>query len=152
MKTIDIFNKSSKIEEKRRELEGQLNQLETDQIILGELCPHEIVFKYTDNFPRMLNIDGTYYCPACGKSIRVLHKKDFMDSPFKKSRIIPLTNLSLMGTNEVYTTIKQEVVSNIQDYYDPEMPVEELEYRMEMVLEDKQIKYKGDGKVLKKSI
>lgn len=151
MKTIDAFNKINQINDERRGLQQQLNQLETDELVVRELCPHEIVFKYTDNHPRKMNIDGTYYCPACGKTISAVNKVDIKDSAFKKSRIIPLTNLSLLGTQEVHNTIKEEVLKNLEEYYDPVVPVEELSYIMESLLKDKQSDFLQKDKVFKKS-
>ena len=86
------------------------------------ICPHEIVFKYTDDHPRKTATDGSYFCPACGKTIRCYHKEQLSETPFNNSRIIPLTDLSLFGTSEVHHIIRNEVYNNMELYYNKDIP------------------------------
>jgi len=115
---------------------------------LMEKCPHEIVFKYIDNNPRKAVIDGSYYCPACGKHVPfVIYGQDI---PFKSSRIIPLTNLSLIGSRDLFHTIRNEVYVNMDFYYNPDTPIEDLASRMSSMLEDEQTKYENPILTLKR--
>ena len=141
MNTKEAFEITGHLGNKIKKLKEQLEEVNKECLDTMELCPHEIIFKYRDNYPRRLYIDGTYFCPACGKSIKCLHENQILETQFNDSRIIPLTNLSLIGTNETYRAIREEVYDNIDYYYDRNIPIEELSSKMELVLEDKQDRY-----------
>ncbi len=150
MDTKKVFEETGKLGNEIHRLGKQLEKVNKQCFEMMELCPHEIVFKYTDNHPRMLLIDGTYFCPACGKTIKCIHPEQIKDSSFKDSRVIPLTNLSLFGTSEVHHTIRNEVYQNMELYYNPEIDIEKLSNRMEELLKDKEQRYEISTKTLRK--
>ena len=150
MDTKKVFEETGKLGNEINRLRKQLEKVNKQCLEMMDICPHEIVFKYNDNHPRMLMIDGTYFCPACGKSIRCVKPKELLKTPFKESRIISLSNLSLFGTSDVYHTIRNEVYENIDLYYDSKSTSEELSSKMEDLLKDREQRYEAPVKVLKK--
>ena len=150
MDTKRVFEETGRLGNEIGRLHKQLDNINMKILGLMEECPHEIVFKYMDNHPRMLMIDGTYFCPACGKSIKCIKKEQLQESSFKDSRVIPLTNLSLFGTSEVHHTIRNEVYENMDLYYDSEADIDELSSRMEELLKDKEQRYESPAKALRK--
>ena len=150
MDTKKVFEETGRLGNEIHRLGKQLEKVNMQCLEMMEICPHEIVFKYSDNYPRMLIIDGTYFCPACGKSIRCIKPEQLQESSFKDSRVIPLTNLSLFGTSEVHHSIRNEVYQNMELYYNPELNIEELSCRMEKLLKDKEQRYEISAKTLRK--
>ena len=144
METEKVFEETIKLGNEIRNLGIMLEQTNRKCYKMMELCPHEIVFKYNDNHPRKMVCDGNYFCPACGKSIRLVSKTQIGLSSFKDSRIIPLTNLSLVGTSELLYTIRNEVYQNMDLYYNDEVSTEDLEGRMEDILKDQEVLYDKD--------
>ena len=151
METRKIFEETRKIEKEIGILREKIENLNIKYLEMTELCHHEIVFKYNDNHPRKMMIDGTYFCPACGKTIRCFGIDQIYDTPFKDSRIILLSNLSLLGTPEVHRIMRNEVYDNMDTYYDSIVSAQELSSKMENILKDKQYEYENPEKVLKKT-
>ena len=150
MDSRDVFNKTIKygneIKKKRLEMESLAKKI-TD---LWAECNHEIVFKYRDDHPRKMMIDGHYFCPACGQTIKCIYEDDLKESSYKNSLIVPLTNLSLVGDQETYSAIREEVYYNYDFYYNLDTTSEEMQAQMEGVLKDYEEKYTSVDKVLKK--
>ena len=150
MTTKEIFEKTGKIGNEIGKLREKIENLNMKYLEMTELCSHEIVFKYNDNYARKAMIDGNYFCPACGKIIKCFGMDKIYDTQFKDSRIIPLTNLSLLGTPENHHIIRNEVYDNMDVYYDPIIPIEELSSKMEEKLVKLQTQYEEPTKKLKK--
>lgn len=150
MDTKKVFEETGKLENKINRIREQQEEVNKQCLEMMKICPHEIVFKYVDNHPRMLMIDGTYFCPACGKTIKCIHPEQIKESSFKDSRVIPLTNLSLFGTSEVHRIIRNEVYQNMELYYNSASVVEELSDRMEELLKDKEQRYENSAKKLRR--
>ena len=150
METRKIFEETGKIGNEIGRLREKIEDLNIKYLEMTELCPHEIVFKYNDNHPRKMMIDGTYFCPACGKSIRCFGIDQIYDTPFKDSRIIFLSNLSLLGTPEVHRIMRNEVYQNMELYYNHELDIEELSSRMEEILKDIEQRYESHATTLRK--
>lgn len=151
MDTKKVFEETGRLGNEIHRLGKQLEKVNMQCLEMMEMCSHEIVFKYTDNHPRMLMLDGTYFCPACGKSIKCIRQEQLQESSFKDSRIIPLTNLSLFGTSDVHHTIRNEVYENMDLYYNSETDINELSSRMEELLKDKEQRYESPAKALRKT-
>ena len=151
METREVFRKSSyygnEIKKKRIEMENLAKKC----VNLWDECNHEIVFKYNDDHPRKLIIDGYYFCPACGQTIECIQESDLSKSAFKESKVIPLTNLSLIATKETYSEIRNEVFYNFDFYYDKDIPVEYKEEKMESVLKRLEVKHDQSIKTLMKA-
>lgn len=143
METIQIFEETKNLKEEIKRLENELEKANQKINKIKKHCAHEIVFKYNDNYPKKMIIDGHYICPACGKNIKCFEKEQIKTTSFKDSRIIPLTNLSLIGNTETISTLISEVYNNIDIYYDYNIPTEQLSNLMETVLVDKQSKYEN---------
>ncbi len=141
MDTKKVFEKTGKLGNEIARLHKQLDDINIKILGLMEECPHEIVFKYSDDHPRKVRLVESYYCPACGKYSHFIVAGQ--EQPFKTSRIIPLTNLSLVASSDLYHTIRNEVYMNMDFYYSLETPIEELTSQMESLLEDKQTKYES---------
>ena len=150
MDTKKIFEETGKIGNEIGRLREKIENLNMKYLAMTELCPHEIVFKYNDNHPRKKVFDGTYFCPACGKIIKCFGIDMIYDTQFKDSRIIPLTNLSLLGTPENHHIIRNEVYDNIDLYYDPVISIQELSSKMENLLKDMQYEYVSPEKAFVK--
>ena len=145
MKTSEIFKESYRIEDETFKIYRKIDDLKAEYLDNQDSCMHEIVFKYTDNHPRKLMIDGNYFCPACDKVISCVHEEDIEDTIFKDSRVIPLTNLSLYGTPHIHAIIKSEVYYNMSLYYNFDIAIEELANKMESKLMD----YQSDSLLVK---
>ena len=152
MNTKDVFNETGRLGNEINKIHKLLGKINQKCLDIMEICPHEIVFKYNDDHPRKMIIDGSYFCPACAKTIKCIHKSDIKESSFKNSRIIPLTNLSIIRSGDVYHAIRNEVYENMELYYNKSIPNEELSKKMEEILVDKQTKYERPEKVLKKLV
>ena len=151
METKKVFEETIQFSEELKELKNKLVHLNQKRHDIMNSCSHEIVFKYRDNHPRKMVIDGKYYCPACSKTIQLFQNDQIKQTDFKNSRVIPLTNLSLMGSPQVYHAIRSEVMDHMDFYYDFVMPDEILSSRMEGVLKNMQNIYKSPQLVLKES-
>lgn len=152
MKTEEVFAETGRIGNEVIKIKKYLEKLNKRSKKIMDICPHEIVFKYNDNHPRKMMVDGNYFCPACGKTIRCIHSNDIKKSDFKKSRIIPLLDLSLVASKETYFKIREEVYYNMDYYYNPEVDVEDQSYKMEKELEDLQSDYNKKSRGLTKRI
>ena len=148
MKTIQVFEQSRDIEKEKIKLKEKINKLNFELLKLENECPHEIVFKYNDNHPRKMVIDGKYYCPACGKNIEFVSNNQYLNSCFKNSKIISLTDLSLVGDTKTLLKIKEEVLNNLDFYYKCK-DMYELRNRMEHKLKDYQYDYNKKSKIFK---
>ena len=148
MKTIQVIEQSKEIEKEKEKLKEKLKKLNSQLSILGEECPHEIVFKYNDNQPRKMVIDGNYYCPACSKNIEFIFKNQYLTSCFKDSKIISLTDISLVGDTKTLLKIKEEVLNNMDFYYKCNDLIE-IRNRMEHKLKDYVYDYSKKNKILK---
>ena len=82
MITKNIFEETGKIGYEINKLQSELEKLSIKCTEIMAICPHEIVFKYTDDHPRKTATDGSYFCPACGKTIRCYHKEQLSETPF----------------------------------------------------------------------
>ena len=149
METKKVFEETGKLGYEIKKLGNLLEKVNKKCFEMMELCPHEIVFKYNDNHSRLFMIDGTYFCPACGKLIKCYIKEHLNETAFKDSRIIPLNNLSLIGTSDVHHTIRNEVYENMDLYYDCNVSTIELSSKMEQKLIDKQCLYESPVKIKK---
>ena len=152
METKTIFEEAKKLDNEINNLKKQLEKNNNKYLEMMELCPHEIVFKYNDNYPKKLIIDGSYFCPACGKTVKCIQEDEIQNTVFKDSRIIPLPNLSLFGTINLYHTIRSEVYQNLNLYYHSDLSNEELSSRMEELLKSQEMKYEKSNKILRKRI
>ena len=148
MDTKKVFDETGKLGNEIGRLHKQLDRVNMKILGLMEECSHEIVFKYSDDHPRKVGLVESYYCPACGKYAHFIVAGQ--EQPFKTSRIIPLTNLSLVASSDLYHTIRNEVYMNMDFYCNPETPIEDLISRMESLLEDKQTKYESPVLTLKR--
>ena len=151
MDTKKVFEETGKIGHEIVRIHYLLDELNQEYLKMMEICPHEIVFKYCDDFPRKMNFDGYYFCPACGKTIKCFDKSQVKESSFKTSKIIPLTNLSIIGSKEVYKLIRNEIYNNMDFYYNPDVSIEEIRIKMEDILNDKQSKFNNYAKIFKKN-
>ena len=135
MDNKEIYNNLINLEEEIDNCNEDLKGLYQKRIELMNSCNHYIVFKYRDNRPSKLRIDGNYYCPICGKIIELFNKDDIKKSIFKDSRVIPLPHLSLISNNETLSTIRENVISNMDFYYNLENNTKDLSNKMEQALE-----------------
>ena len=132
----EVFKEREKIDSKKLELLEEMKVLNQRQNRLFENCQHEIIFQYHDDFPKKMENRKTYFCPACG----LIH--DSIDvSAFQNSRIIPLSNLSLVGTIEVLQVLRNEVFQNFDFYYNSGIRTELLSQKMEEILSPYQMGY-----------
>lgn len=120
-------------------------------LMITTKCPHEILFKYTDNNFQNKDVVDIYFCPACEKTFTIEHcRANELRWMLEYSRVIPLTNLSLLGTPEVHRMIRNEVYENLDYYYNADIPIEELSSKMEEKLVKLQTQYEEPTKKLKK--
>ena len=150
MTTEEIFDSVGKLSNEIIRLHKEIDGLNKKIQEVTALCPHDIVFKYNNYHPKLMPIEGEYFCPACGKTIRCYKKNQLKESIYANSRIIPIKHLSLLGTSEVHFIIQNEVFNNMNIYYDKNLETEVLSLRMEELLKDHQYEYKSPAKVLKK--
>ena len=151
MNTKDIFDKMTILDKESKRIQELKNNLDKKYQELINNCSHDIVFKYTDDYPRKMKFDGTYLCPACGKTIKCINKDQLKKTSFKDSRVVPLINLSLICSKEIYKTIREEVQDNMDLYYDYIIPTEELSSKMENKLIEKENNYESPVLILKRN-
>ena len=150
MKIVDVFNEVEILKIKRNRLIKELEKNNLEKLKIQELCNHELVFNYHDNILRKAVIDGSYYCPACGKVIEFINQDQINNTVFKNSRIIPLNNISLIGTKDVHDAIRNEVYSNIKYYYNFNITDEDLSNKMEELLAEYQCSYESSENLTKR--
>ena len=147
METKKIFEETAKLHKEINRLNKKIKKYQLQCLKMRNLCPHEIVFKYSDNYPRKMMKDGSYFCPACGKNITFVHQDQLKNSVFKNSKVIPLTDLSLLATDMLYYTIREEVYLNRAFYYNSDISIEELSKKMITILKNQECDY---NKILSK--
>ena len=151
MDTNEVIEKTNEIEEEKIELRNKIKKINAIYSSIVSNCPHELVFKFNDNHPRKMVIDGNYYCPACGKIIECIAKYQYSETEFRNSKIIDLYNLSLVANAKTLTKIREEVINNKDFYYNCRDLVE-VKNRMEDKLYDYQSSYKKERKELLKRL
>ena len=105
METKKVFEETEKLDNKLIELNKEMREVNAGFARMMEVCPHELVFKFNDEHPRKIKVDGKYFCPACGKSVYIIDEDNIKETLFKDSKVIPLTNASIIGTKENYQVI-----------------------------------------------
>ena len=151
MNSKEIFIETGKLGNEINELHKRIDNINARCGQLIEICPHDIVVKYKDDHPRKMPIEGNYFCPACGSTIRCYKKGDISETAFNSSRVINLHNLSLMGSRDLYRAIRNHVFDNFDKYYNPSIPTRELQEDLEEALVSYEIRYENPVKVLKRS-
>lgn len=152
METKKVFEETGKLGNEISSLERRLESIIEKCYEVMEICPHELVFKYNDNIPRLMIIDGNYYCPACGKNMRFYKKGDIEQTDFRNARVIKLTRISLVGTSNLLHKIRNEVYQNMDIYYNSELDESELAERMlEVVKDEEQVYEEPVVKIRKRS-
>ena len=151
MNTKQIFDGSEFLEIEKREYTERLDEIERKKQVIQYNCTHDIVFKYKDNNPRRILSDDNYYCPACDKNIICKIHDSFPQTVFRNSRVIPITNLSILGDRVTLKAIKKEAYSKMDYYYDKDIPIEELSSSMEKVIKSEEYDYNNE-KSLKKTV
>lgn len=150
MNLKQYFDETTKAENELIETRQKLEQQITAYHDMRGICTHNIIFKYKDNYPREEKPDINHYCPACRLVITCKDPKQIAQTKFRASRVIPLLNLSLRNGRNVHDAIRNEVYDNLDFYYNPEVPVEELSKKMEDAVADQHFDYLNPNKVLKK--
>lgn len=151
MNIEEVYNVAFVLDRKIDRINSQLEHIKLKREALKELCTHDIVVKYHDDFPRKISYSSTCYCPACGKLIKCCYQGQEKETDFKKSRVIDLKNISLIGADDVHMAIKQEIISKLDLYYDECVPIETLASMMEMSLLDIQTKYDASSAILRRT-
>lgn len=134
MLTKDIFEKSFRLDNEMEKAQEKIGEIDLERLKVMSLCPHEIVVKYSNNKHKKIFIDECYFCPACGKYLRCFSKNQIKESPFKNSRVIYLNSISLLEIEKIFHIIRNEMYSNIDFYYNPNIDIQELSKTMEELL------------------
>lgn len=148
METKEIFEETGRLGNEIKRLNSEIQKASSKCMDIMNDCPHEIVFKYHDNHPRKMVMDGTYFCPACGKGISCTLARQIQSTKFKDSKIIPLDNISLVGDKETLSAIRNEVYSNF-DFYYSDKDINELSSKMAEALKDYEYDYFKDRVFIK---
>jgi predicted translin family RNA/ssDNA-binding protein len=148
METKKVFELKERIDQDLIDNEKKREELDNLSREVMNHCAHELVFKYNDNYERKMIVYGNYYCPACGKIIRVFLKNQIEETAFRSSRVISLDRIYLSGTKEAIDAIRREVIDNVDLYYNPNNSSEELARRMESKLVNYQCDSKYTSRVL----
>jgi len=143
MQTKTVFEKTNVLIDEVEESKKKIKALKEEITQVAAECPHEIVFKFNDNHPKKIKVEGNYFCPACMSSLRCYERGQREQSIFEGSRVIPLTDLSLIGSRRLYHMIRQETLENQDFYYNFELPTIELTMRMEEVLKKEEDYYES---------
>lgn len=144
------FEETTKKENELLEARQKLEQITSIYHDLRGICTHNIVFKYKSNYPHENKIDGDYYCPACRLVYECAKEGQILQTKFSHSRVIPIMNLSLRNGKNVQDAIRKEVYENIELYYNPDIPVDELSSKMEDAIKEQHFDYLNPNKVYKK--
>lgn len=80
-------------------------------------CPHEIVVQMRDNHPRKMLIDGSFYCPACDRIlVDTTISSIGVVKLFGHSKLLQLTELSLINNDKTLDMIKKEIIEHYDEY------------------------------------
>ena len=145
MKTKKVFEETARLGNEIINERQKLERLNLERLEMMNKCTHELVFKYFDNRSKRSTIDGNYFCPACGKIIVCNESEQILDSDFKESRIIPLMDISMVGTKEEFSLIRSEVYYNMDYYYNPSLDWKEIASKMESIIAEQQHEIKSMG-------
>lgn len=149
METKEIFEETGKLGNEIKKIHKKLDNINLNIINLMKICNHDIVFKFRDNHPRKMLIEGRYFCPACGKSEKTSYYTNIKDTSFCNSRVIPLDNISLLGTPDDLQKIRIEVYNNFDFYYNKEIDTSALSKKMESEMKDNEYDYNKEKKLIK---
>lgn len=150
MNNREVFNKTNELSIKIKKKRDELDELVEDIRGVQDSCDHEVVFKLNNDTPRMLIIDGYYYCPACGKSYEVIDHEDLQYTQFAKSKVVDLTELSLLPNDTVYSEIRNEVYENYDFYYGANTSIEDMKTKMLETMRPRDLPFQKQKDILKR--
>lgn len=146
----EVFKKTSDLSIDIRKKREELNELVEKIGDIQENCDHSLSFKLNNDTPRMLVIDGFYYCPACGKSYEVIDHEDLQYTQFAKSKVVDLTELSLLPNDTVYSEIRNEVYENYDFYYGANTSIEDMKTKMVETMRPRDLPFQKQKDILKR--
>lgn len=88
-----VYKVRKKLIDKRHDVEGELNHLNSQIESLKYFCPHDIIFAFGDKGNNKIGPISWCICPACNKLeiIHIEHKLE--ETPFNNSRLIDLDEI-----------------------------------------------------------
>ena len=146
----EVFKKTSDLSIDIRKKREELNELVEKIGDIQDKCDHSLSFKLNNDTPRMLVIDGFYYCPACGKKEEIIDREDLRYSCFKDSKVVDLTELSLLPNDTVLGEIRHEVYNNLDFYYGADTPDEELKTMMVETMRPRNMPFEKQKDILRR--
>ncbi len=116
MYTKTVIRANQNIRESRRKQLILLQVIDDYAAEVMDACPHELVVLFRDTHPKPVFVDGSVYCPACDKLITNTIATTKVVNLFGHSKVLPLTELSLINNNETLDAIKKEVIEHYDEY------------------------------------
>ncbi len=126
MENQKLNRRLREINELEKILEKEKRKLIREKMKLQYKCPHTIIIEATDKKPHKVGPISTYVCPICEKIGHIHHNQDIEKTPFANSKIINLTSLNCEEYVNFFTIVTEEILSNYDYYYNPNISLEEL--------------------------
>lgn len=126
MNNKEINNNLKRINEQELKLKKEIQSLAEERLNLQNKCPHTIIIQASNHKPHKLGRIETCFCPICEKIEKTYPSYDIEQTPFINSKIINLTRLNYEDYKYFFTTIKNEILSNYEYYYNEEINTDEL--------------------------
>ena len=121
-----INRRLREINELEKLLEKEKQKLIKEKINLQNKCKHTIVIKASDRRAHKVGPIYIYLCPICGKIGHTYPTQDISKTHFENSKIINITSLNYEEYENFFTMAKEEILSNYDYYFNPNIPAEEL--------------------------
>ena len=126
MNNQNLNRRLREINELEKILEKERQKLIREKMNLQNKCPHTIVIAVSDKRAHKVGPIHTYQCPICEKIIHTHYPYDIDKKLFINSKIINLTNLNYEEYDDLFKSIINEILSNYNYYYNPDISSEEL--------------------------
>ena len=126
MNNQNLNRRLREINELEKILEKERQKLTREKMKLQNKCPHTIVIAASDKKAHKVGPIYTYQCPICEKIGHTYYPHDMSKTPFTGSKIIDLTYLKYEGYDNLLKNATNEILSNYDYYYNPDISLEEL--------------------------
>lgn len=149
---IQMYKHVIDIQKKRRELREALASLDLKIVLFNKQCQHDVIFKISDHHLYSVGIIETCYCPICGKTEEIHNGREIEKTQFRKSIVVDLTKLQVANVEKALNLIHDEVVQNINFYYNEENEKDTLESKMyDVINKNNKTRVKTDKKITRTS-
>lgn len=117
MNTKKVIEVNRNIREAR---DKEITYLKTISEYMQEImnaCPHELVVRLRSSHHRKMLAGSSYYCPACDMMyFNLPDYQGLVQTQFSHSKVLDLSQLTLLTDKDTLDTIKDEVLKDYDGY------------------------------------